>query len=121
MKHHKKAVHERILDFQCETCFAKFTKKTDLIRHGVSCCRCHKCKTQFFSISELCKHRCPGKEINEPVSKRSKHDDTSIVDNVPTNLSNQATGGVKFDLKPQNRKIARKPGQRTWKQRSKRN
>ena len=111
MKRHKKAVHERILDFQCKTCFAKFTKKTDLTRHGISCCRCHKCKIQFFSISQFCKHLCPGKEMNEPVPKRSKQDDTLKADNVQTNSSNQATG-----LKPQNRKIARKRIQKSWKQ-----
>ena len=52
-----------------------------------------------FSISKFCKLPCPGKEMNEPVPKRSKHDDTLTVDNVPTNSSNQATGSSKRDLK----------------------
>ena len=109
MKRHKKVIHEKILDFQCEACLAKFTRKTNLIRHKLFCCRCHKCKVQFSSISEFCKHLSPGKEMNEPVPKRSKRDDTSIVDDVPTNSSNQATGSGKRNLKPPKRKIARKP------------
>ena len=59
---------------------------------------------------------CPGKEMNEPVPKRSKHDDVLVVDVVPTNSSNQVTGSGKRELKPQKRKIARKPGQKSWKQ-----
>ena len=116
IKRHKKAVHERILGLQCEVCFAKFTKKTDLTKHKSFCCRCHKCKVQFSSISEFCKHPCPGKEMNEPVPKRSKNDAAMIVDDVPTNSSNQATGSGKRDLKPPQKKNCTKTKQKSWKQ-----
>ena len=88
MKRHKKAVHEKIWGFQSEVCVAKFTRKKDVTKHKSFCCRCHKRKVQFLSILEFCKHSCPGKKINEPVPKRSKHDDTLIVDDIPTNSSN---------------------------------
>ena len=104
MKRHKKATHEKILEFQCKVCFAIFTRKTDLTIHKSVCCRCHKCKVQFSSISEFCNHPCPVKEINEPGWKRSKHDDTLIVDDIPINSSNQATGSGKRDLKPPKKK-----------------
>ena len=116
MKRHKKDVHEKLREIECKVCFAKFIRKTDLTRHGVFCCHCHECKTQFSSISEFCKHPCPRKEVNEPAPKRSKHDDTLIVDDVPTSSSNQSTGSGKRDLKPKKRKIARKPRQKSWKQ-----
>ena len=59
--------------------------------------------------------------MNESVPKRNKNnadttDNALIVDNVPTNSSNQAMGSGKLDLKPQIKKIARKSGQRRWKQ-----
>ena len=116
IKRHKKAIYERILGFQCEVCFAKFTRKTNLTRHKSFCCRCDKCKVQFSSTSEFCKHLCPGKEKNEPVPKRSKHDTALIVDDVPTNYSIQAAGSGKSCLKLQKRKIARRPRQKSWKQ-----
>ena len=59
--------------------------------------------------------------MNQPVPKRSKHDDTLIVDDVSTNSSNQATSSLKRDLKPQKRKIAGKPRQMLETNRSKRN
>ena len=112
-KRYKKAVHERILDFQCKVCFAKFTKKTDLTKRKSFCCRCYKCKVQFYSISEFCKHPCSGKEMNEPVPKRSKHDVNTtdaalIVDDVPPSSSNQTTSSGKRDLKPQKSKLCKR-------------
>ena len=43
--------------------------------------------------------------MNEPAPKRSKHGNVLIVDDVPTNSSNQATGTGKREFKPPKKEL----------------
>ena len=61
LKKHKKSVHEKILDYECNFCGKKFSNRGNLNQHkvihtGVTPFQCHLCGRQCRRKSELEKH-----------------------------------------------------------------